>query len=323
MRLLKLVMALGLLVLVILTFKEILQVPPGLAGREHLELDQTREVESGSPKDVVTSSSSDAENSTMPLETSAPKAHDSVEADLATVLDVRSGSIEGYLERVTGQQGNLDTARMEKFKETELLWKELCRQAAAAVRKAEAERGMDLDRSSNAPLLDAGKFCAGHDMLMDDLADVEEAFLAGATEIRDPYPQLEDVDEDRAADFLANELDRALQQGSLSRTLGLLGQLHARNLISIRDRNGDTVLPPIASEVKVTEALAAYLLCQRIGGCGASNALVLRLCYGLELWECTTPRDLYDALEQLLSGQERFLFEDRRAQVERILVRAR
>lgn len=323
MRLLKWIIGLMLLVLVILTVREFRQEPSGLAERERNELDQVGESESGSPKDGIASIRSDAGNQSVPVETLASTTSDAIQADLATVLDVRQGSIEGYLTAVAGEFEDDHVARKRAFEAVMGVWKEFCRKAASTVRKAEAEGSMDLEHSVQAPLLDAGKFCAGHDKLTADLADVEAEVMAEMLEFRDPYPQLEELDDDSAADFLAEELDRVLRQGSLDGTLGLLGQLYARNLISITDRNGEPFLPPIASEVKVTEALAAYLLCQRMGGCGASNALVLRLCYGLELWECTTPRDLYDAIEQLLSGQERFLFEDRRAQVERILLRAR
>jgi len=101
--------------------------------------------------------------------------------------------------------------------------------------------------------------------------------------------------------------------------------LGTRNLLDplIPESTADTrfgIGPQNGLSILTFEAVAAALMCRRIGGCSSTNPLLLNLCTLSVERPCYRPNSIFDAADQILTGFERQHFYHYLNQIETLLV---
>ncbi|GAB4172316.1 MAG: hypothetical protein Kow0020_07240 [Wenzhouxiangellaceae bacterium] len=191
-----------------------------------------------------------------------------------------------------------------------LYWKDYCDGINRAIRNISNER-QDVRHDDLRQLQSGAAFCEGAEQFAESLDEMQIPEHEMPYSVVAKYPELEVMDGESADRFVARELDRALDQGAF---------LTVSDLVNARLMSFDDLkMLSIPSMVNVMDAVAVYLFCQRHGGCIGTNALVLRVCYNPDVYCIRPPRDLYDALDQRLSGAEREAFNKVVADFERLL----
>lgn len=104
-------------------------------------------------------------------------------------------------------------------------------------------------------------------------------------------------------------LEEALDKLHVGRVIEILLFIHLNDLLdplipadvaTTRAMNG----PRTGVSVATFNAVAAALVCNRIGGCSATNPMVLQVCALLPERPCFRPNNISDAIEQAMTGFE-------------------
>lgn len=220
-------------------------------------------------------------------------------------LDADQSTLQNYLEALYPSSEN---ENKDEIGDELASWVDFCENMRLNSIFARGKR-KDINERDRAFLEQVDGFCSNYSQLVEKYLDTE--FDDELVFIEQVYPELELLEGEQADRFIARELDRVLEQGVFSEVVALLAQ---RVVPFLSERISLTG----TSDWRITQAVAVYLICQR-HGCGPTNALVLRLCYNLEIYCNRPPRDLLDALEQSLSGAEFELFNEALADVQRLL----
>lgn len=107
-----------------------------------------------------------------------------------------------------------------------------------------------------------------------------------------------------AAESALTQLQEALNNLDFGRTLQLVWQLGS--IPGITTNLGDAEIErAISRSPKVFDAVAVSLYCHTLASCGPDHPVTIFIC--LRHWpsrECADPRDVHDAIRQLLTGKE-------------------
>ncbi|GAB4174364.1 MAG: hypothetical protein Kow0020_09790 [Wenzhouxiangellaceae bacterium] len=229
---------------------------------------------------------------------------------IADSVDTTRSNLIAYVESAYPDNPEDPYVAYHRAKEL-LAWEKYCEQIQRAISNTAADnQGPPPDYLGQ--LQSGASFCDGIEQFAEHMGDVQVPEHEMPYSVVAKYPELEVMDGESADRFVARELDRALDRGAFLEVSELV-------FLELEDIAQFPVQLPVPSYINAMESVAVYLLCQRHGGCDGSNAWVLRLCYDVTEYCLRPPRDLYDALDQRLSGAEREVFNEALAYFERLL----
>ncbi len=126
-------------------------------------------------------------------------------------------------------------------------------------------------------------------------------------------------DRETARALVFEQLLDALQSQSMSSAVWAAWQLQQHGLIDFPDELAVPEHGQIMIDLIVPTAAALALTCAQIGGCSDNHPLVISLCVWPGRGPCQPPLDLYQAIDQLLTGSEIQYFNHLLDEVEREL----
>lgn len=197
-----------------------------------------------------------------------------------------------------------DDSETSPVVENAAVWMTIC-ENVGLVSQVNAEEGPD--REATAANLET--FCEGFSE--NTKAQIEQLVQDAMNRIsrgERKHPELMQLSETRGAgaavDAAIASMPAALQRLDYARLLELVWL--AGLLPSISSGPRDPALnQTLSSDTQVAFAVSASLYCRHVGGCRSDHPVVLLLCQ--QMWpdrRCSAPRDIHDAIRQVLTGVE-------------------
>ncbi len=150
------------------------------------------------------------------------------------------------------------------------------------------------------------RFCAGFSSISQEIEDFLEVEIvdraAGVNERAALEDSLETLGADGTTRLAVSELSRALDSLDYAKVLEVVWFLGVYQFEGLSQRFVLYQHPP---NVETNIAVASAIFCGHIGGCAGDHPITLSLCFHFRALPCSSPpTDLYDAINQILTGHE-------------------
>ena len=129
----------------------------------------------------------------------------------------------------------------------------------------------------------------------------------GTNDWSDRLRSVEDLGPDGALRLAISDLDNALYLGNYGQIADIVWFVGTSDLLK-NALNVNEDISSMFSDARVMIAASAGIYCARFGYCGPTHPVTLGLCFQFTGRQCSNPRNLYHAAEQILTGRELLAF---------------